>query len=240
MLSYRVDGNIRLDAAISRVLQVVYKSSRVLDIGCGAGIITEAIGRKASRGSVLGIDISDRNIWYCNRTIQLKNVRFEVADVVTDFAHVASMIDGKIDVVALVDVIEHLPVVDRVGLFENLRVVASENCVVVLTYPSPQYQSYLMTHQPNELQMIDNIIELSDLCGEAARSGFSLKHYSLENVWRRNQYVHCIFQVSHGLGERANPTPNAKALGALVSAPKRLIRKWRQWKYVNRIFGVDR
>lgn len=238
MLSYRVNGNMRIDAAIARILQVVDRDSRVLDVGCGAGIVTESIARKASKGTVLGIDISDRNIWYCNRTVQRANARFEVADVVTNFAHVASMIDGKVDVIILVDVIEHLPVTDRARLFENLRTVASEECVVVLTYPSPQYQAYLMAHQPDELQVIDNIVELSDLCGEAARSGFTLKHYSLETVWRRNQYVHCIFQVSNDLGEKAFPSTDVKALRRVRSVPRRLLRKWRQRKYVGKVFGV--
>jgi hypothetical protein len=123
-------------------------------------------------------------------------------------------------------------------LFENLHTIASSKCMIVLTYPSPQYQTFLATHQPDELQVIDNIVELPDLCREAAQGGFSLQHYSLETVWRCNQYVHCIFQLSDDLGERIDVMNTPKVPNMVTTVSGRVVRRWRRWKYVDRVFGA--
>lgn len=36
---------------------------RVLDIGCGTGTLTRPVARRARRGDVVGIDLSDRARW---------------------------------------------------------------------------------------------------------------------------------------------------------------------------------
>jgi hypothetical protein len=73
--------------------------------------------------------------------------------------------------------------------------VMSNDATVVLTFPSPQYQRYLRAENPRDLQIIDEVIELADLLALANDTGFTLRHFSLEDVWFKNQYVHCPSEV---------------------------------------------
>jgi SAM-dependent methyltransferase len=60
--------------------------ARVLDIGCGAGQTSRAAARAASRGAVLGVDISARMLAQARRLAQLgglANAWFELGDAQT-------------------------------------------------------------------------------------------------------------------------------------------------------------
>lgn len=60
MLGYRIHGNPRIKAAVRFFSQYIAKSSVVVDIGCGIGIVAEQLGKIASKGRVLGFDISEQ------------------------------------------------------------------------------------------------------------------------------------------------------------------------------------
>jgi len=71
------------------------------------------------------------------------------------------------DVVTMVDVIEHIPAEARPDLLVKIRALCSDDAVMILTYPSPQYQEYLREYDPNELQIIDNVVLIEELINEA-------------------------------------------------------------------------
>ena len=111
---------------------------------------------------------------------------------------------------------------------------------MVLTFPSPQDQRYHRAEKPEELQVIDEVIELSDLLALADETGLSLRHFSLEDVWLKNQYAHCVLQTSIEL--RPLPIPKlsliSKVRGRLRRALEtRLLVPFRRHRFVNRIFG---
>jgi trans-aconitate 2-methyltransferase len=62
MVNYRLYGNLRLDRAAERILPFVGTDSKVLDIGCGIGIVTSKVAARASRGHVWGIDMTAQRI----------------------------------------------------------------------------------------------------------------------------------------------------------------------------------
>ena len=62
-------------------LMTVDEYDNVLDLGCGVGWATRVLAQKASRGIVLGIDLSDRMILQaCNAYRNPHNALFLVAD----------------------------------------------------------------------------------------------------------------------------------------------------------------
>jgi trans-aconitate 2-methyltransferase len=67
MLAYRLYGNDRIDLAARFFLDNIAEDSIIVDIGCGIGIATEIMAKKASRGRVICLDISDQNIWYAKQ-----------------------------------------------------------------------------------------------------------------------------------------------------------------------------
>jgi trans-aconitate 2-methyltransferase len=239
MVQYRLYGNLRLERAAARILPFVRTDSKVLDIGCGIGLVTAKVAARASRGHVWGFDLSRENIWYASQTIRNANLTFLEADVVTDFETVRKRLPGQMDVVTLVDVIEHIPVEARPDLLVKIRALCSDDAVMVLTYPSPQYQEFLREHDPNELQIIDNVVLIEELVNEARKAGFSLRQYSLETVWMRNQYVHCVFQTVATLGRTIQGSrrrvPVVSALGSAFK--KWVLVPYRRHKYITRVFA---
>jgi hypothetical protein len=77
---------------------------------------------------------------------------------------------------------------------------------LILTYPSPAYQRQLYEQNRSELQIIDEIVEFDALATHAAAEGLFVKHFSLEDVWLSNQYVHCVFEAGD---IRLKPLPSS-------------------------------
>ena len=175
MVNYRLYGNLRLDRAAERILPFVGTDSKVLDIGCGIGIVTSKVAARASRGHVWGIDLGRENIWYARQTIRNANLTFLEANVVTDFEAIRKQLPAKMDVVTMVDVIEHIPAEARPDLLVKIRALCSDDAVMVLTYPSPQYQEFLREHDPNELQIIDNVVLTRGVAQRSTHGGIQLK-----------------------------------------------------------------
>lgn len=239
MLGYRVGVNPRIWKAGQRVLQYVHPDSHVLELGCGIGIVTERVAKRAKRGHVLGCDLSEHNIWYAQQTVNQSNVEFLVCDLLTEFATIRSRIVKPVDVVVLVDVIEHLPASSHGELFQQIQSVAAPNAVAVLTYPSPFYQRFLREKRPDELQPIDEVVEPAGLVAHAEAAGFFLCHYSLENVWLTRQYVHCVVGRDLDCGEIREPRPLriAKRVSAFIDRRRHPFRRRR---YVDAVFDAGR
>ena len=243
MVQYRLFGNLRIERAARRIEPYVRDGHRVLDVGCGIGIVTERIAARAHAGRVWGIDLSSRNVWYAAHTVRKSNVSFFTADILSDADHIRERTGGAFDVITMVDVIEHIPTAERPGLFTRLAGLSAPNAMLVLTYPSPQYQRWLHEHRPQELQIIDNVVELPALLAESGAAGYAIRHYSLEDVWMRNQYVHCVLETDAAVGERARPTPTlGRAIGARIQRAVRraVVVPWRRRRYVTRVLEQER
>jgi 2-polyprenyl-6-hydroxyphenyl methylase / 3-demethylubiquinone-9 3-methyltransferase len=79
----------------------VLEGARVLDVGCGGGILTEAMARRGAR--VTGIDLSDKalNVAQLHLHESKLDIRYEKA-AVEDFT-------GEFDVVTCMELLEHVP-----------------------------------------------------------------------------------------------------------------------------------
>jgi hypothetical protein len=87
---------------------------------------------------------------------------------------------------------------------------AGPDGVLLLTYPSPEYQRYLMQERPDELQIVDNVIEIEALFGEASAAGWHLKSFSYVDVWQENQYIHAVFLKDIAVRERPLQVPSLR------------------------------
>src|SRR6185437_11673283 len=191
-VNYAKNGNLRIDKAIARILPLVRESSQVLEIGCGAGLVTEQIARVATQGFIWACDISDSAVALARDRCKAGNAQIRALDVLTNFDELTKWLAKPVDVVVMVDVLEHLPLPLHEKFFRNLASVASPESSVLVTFPSADYQRHLRQRHPQELQIIDEIIELPHLYEVAASNGFAIKHFSLEDVWLPNQYAHCV------------------------------------------------
>ena len=199
MLGYLEQSNPRIEKAIATVLPLVERDARVLDVGCGIGLATERIASAAPDGFVWACDISDRNIEIATQRSRARNVAFRVGDVMRGFAELQAWVGGPVQLVTLIDVVEHIPLEAHAELLHNLRGLMTSDATLCLTFPSPGYQRFLRRHRPGELQIVDELVEPWELGQRAREAGFHLKRLTLEDVWYTNQYVHCVLQTSPGL-----------------------------------------
>jgi 2-polyprenyl-3-methyl-5-hydroxy-6-metoxy-1,4-benzoquinol methylase len=111
----------------------------VLDVGCGNGIMSEAIGRCGYQ--VLGIDISEKAIDKAKAAGTKSNIQFRVVsaeDLVAD--------GSTYDAVICSEVLEHLP--DPSQLLRTLHALLSDEGVLVVTVPNGRGPRELMITQP--------------------------------------------------------------------------------------------
>ena len=239
MLDYRLYPNIRIKRAIKRVSNYVKEDSKVLDIGCGIGIMAEAIAHSAKKGKVWACDISDQNVWYANQTVDLPNVKFKAIDVLHKFDEVKSWIGSPVDLVVMIDVIEHLPLEEHLLFLRKLRGVMAEDACLILTFPSVGYQQYLHTENRDVLQIVDESIGFSLIAKVAADTGFYIKHFSLEDMWMSNQYTHVVLQTRVDVESIAQ---NKNGLGRKIISriynlwESRVLLPKRRKKYINKVF----
>ena len=78
---------------------------RVLDVGCGGGILTEAMAQRGAR--VTGIDLSDKALRIAG--LHLQESRLSVAYEKTSVDDFAARHAGEFDVVTCMELLEHVP-----------------------------------------------------------------------------------------------------------------------------------
>ena len=211
MLQYKLHGNPRIDRAVELITRYLTPDSYVLDLGCGIGIVPEQIATKLATGKILACDLGENNINYARQTVKSNKIEFLNINLVENFETIRNKLTGEVDLVTMVDVIEHLPPDSYDQLFNNLAEVTSDRAKLILTYPSPEYQIYLQQHQPEELQIIDEIIKLDCLLPLALKYGFNLEYFTYLDIWRENQYIHCVFSKQRP----CQPMPEPGLLGKI-------------------------
>ena len=78
---------------------------RVLDVGCGGGILTEAMAQRGAR--VTGIDLSDKALRVA--ALHLQESRLSVTYEKTSVDDFAARHAGEFDVVTCMELLEHVP-----------------------------------------------------------------------------------------------------------------------------------
>lgn len=103
--------------------------SSVLDVGCGPGLLCQALAERCER--IAGIDASPAAIELANRAVRKLNAGISRISVLEANAISLPFEDEEFDLVTCLDVLEHLPVFDiQAAVQEVLRVCS---CLVILS-----------------------------------------------------------------------------------------------------------
>jgi ubiquinone/menaquinone biosynthesis C-methylase UbiE len=241
MLGYRVDGNLRIEKAIEFFTAHIRKDDVVIDVGCGIGIATEAIARKAKAGTVLGLDLSEQNIWYANKTIALPNLSFRRLDIVSDADAIMPLLPKQPSVITMCDVLEHIPQDAVADMFRLYARIGAPDLKVLLTFPSGHHLELLRRESPEKVQIIDNPISAEFLAREAGYANLSISYFRVMDIAKHGDYVHCMLERTEALQE-ASRRPVHRSL----SVRQRLYRKFvrpavrrkRRERYIVNVFQI--
>lgn len=184
-----VRGNPRVAAAIEFVLNCCSgEERRLLDVGCGIGNSSQVFASAFPEVQVWGVDISPKNIETASRLFETEQLSFAVADLseVPD--------GGPFDLIAMLDVYEHIPLDARDRLHQTLSQSLAPSGKVALTIPSKYHQDYLHEHKPEGLQIVDETILLDDLQRLANDLNATITQYRHTDVWQTNDYVHVLME----------------------------------------------
>lgn len=100
-------------------------TDRILDAGCGSGIIL----REIKKGNVIGIDCSATAIRQAKKNIQSKNIKLMIADV-----QKLPFKNNAFNKIVCSEVLEHLPKPSRV--IDELRRVSTKDAIIIFTIPN--------------------------------------------------------------------------------------------------------
>ena len=113
--------------------------AKVLDIGCGNGIISRYLGSKGFQ--VLGVDVDQKAIEYANAHNSFSNVQFKVKDVE------ALTVEGvEYDAIICSEVLEHLEQPSK--LLQVLSKILKPEGVLVVTVPNGSGPRELLVTRP--------------------------------------------------------------------------------------------
>lgn len=211
-----VHGNPRIHAAIERCLAFIGPSSQsLLDIGCGIGQSSFTFRRERPWLNVLGIDISSRRIECARRLFGEEKLRFEVSDMSSRPA--ASLFH----VVTMLDVYEHVPPSARQSFHDTLARCLSDEGTVVMTFPSTLHQNYLRRQRPEELQVVDETVFLSDISNLATDLQGELVLFEFVSIWNTNDYVHAVITRNPAYGPIERNSAARSRFSSLLSRVRR-------------------
>ena len=155
------------------------EDSKVLEIGCGIGTLTQLIAQYVSKGLVFAADISDKSIERAKENLKsFSNVQYAVSDM-TDFKS-----DIKFDYVVLPDVLEHIPIEQHASLFKVIGQVTHDRSKICINLPHPVSVEWHHQNKPELMQIIDQAVHTDEICKNAYPAGWMisfLEEYALHN-----------------------------------------------------------
>ncbi len=115
---------------------------RVLDIGCGYGILANLIAELRPNTEVTGIDIDRKRIKIAQQTaIDRPNIRFKVIDVEK------KLLQEKYDAVICFDLLHHIPYKNQIALVRQIRSLLTDKGVLIIKeIDTRPYYKYLWNY----------------------------------------------------------------------------------------------
>ncbi len=169
------------------------KNSRVLEIGCGVGTLTELLSQYITKGSLVAVDISSESVEIARKRLsKAKNLEFVVSDIY-EFNY-----PEKFDFIVLPDVLEHVPVEQHRRVFQILSAHMHDQSVLFIHIPHPKALDYIRLHTPEKLQIIDQSLDASTLIENAHANKLVLVNYTPTKLHHTvADYVYMVFRKDY-------------------------------------------
>jgi SAM-dependent methyltransferase len=158
---------------------------RILDVGCGAGVMS---GHLARYGTVEGVDLSHGAVSLANLLVPGGSFRAGRLDELG--------LPGPYDVIAMFDVLEHIPREERSALLSDLTRRLAPDGILFASTPQGAFTRWLLDSRPDLAQVLEVEVHLHELLPELRDLGFELAHYEVYELEFARQYQAMAFVYS--------------------------------------------
>mgnify|MGYP000303681705 CR=1 FL=1 len=180
-------GNPRVEQAWQTVQRWAPKSPlRILEIGCGIGLICHRMGELWPDAHVTGLDISPKSIETARSLFVSPRLSFIQGKLEE------GVVSGFFDLIVMMDVYEHIKIEDRNEVHEFLKKILDLEGRVILSFPTPRHQKWLRNNYPDQIQPVDEDIEVECITSMAKNTDTRLVMYQEVDVWHRGDYAHAV------------------------------------------------
>lgn len=191
--------NDRIFGVYERMLSLGLSSSdRVLELGCGIGMLTSLLKRRISDGEIEAIDISEASVKYGQQKFGASNVFFKTQDI-TQFE--TRLVHPTF--ITLIDVLEHIPLENHQALFHRIAAVMDRSSLFVINLPNPEYIAHDIALEADSLQIIDQPVPFAPLIEQLDRAKLELMHYEKYGLWHHDEYQWFVLRKKRPFEEQS-------------------------------------
>jgi trans-aconitate methyltransferase len=189
-----VDGNQRVDRAWITIREWGPPLPKtIIEIGCGIGTICWRLKQRWPDARVVGVDISYKSLEIAKQLFELPGLSF-VQGPMTN-----TLLPDKCDLLVLMDVYEHVSISDRPTFHDALKHVLNRFGRIILSFPTPRHLAWLRTHNPGEIQPVDEDINVETMLSLAKDLGIDVLLYQEVSVWHQGDYAHSVLGTNDQL-----------------------------------------
>lgn len=185
MLKYFRQINARIEGIKGLCDEYVINGSKVLEVGCGVGILTKHLQKRADK--IVSVDISEIGLKIAQAYADQPNTHFFLLNLLENSQPVEAL--SPYDVIIMADVIEHIPKEEHKILFDIFERILLPAGLVILTFPNSQHQDYLSEKEPEKLQIIDESVSIREIIAATNLNPFSINYFDADG---KNKYVHLV------------------------------------------------
>ena len=157
----------------------------ILDIGCGIGWSSSEFASHLPDCKVGGLDLSPSLIETATFLFGgIENPKFSVTDITSS----EFLPDHKYDGIVMLDLYEHIPLLDRAGFHSAVKSCLGDQFIIILTCPSASFQDFLRKNNNELLQPVDEDVLEEDAKLFAAHVGGELILFQPISIWQTNDY----------------------------------------------------
>ena len=202
-----VNGNERVERAWLTIFEHSIQPDRILEIGCGIGDICWRMSRHWLKANVVGLDVSSKSIEVANQLFGSDKIMF------SEGLLAKGKLEGKFDLIVLMDVYEHIAVTDRTVVHDAIKNLLTPNGRVILSFPAPRHLSWLKKKSPEHIQPVDEDITIDTISQLAKDIDKEVLLYKEVSVWHIGDYAHAVLGSRHEWvleSDRPQPTRGLK------------------------------
>lgn len=158
--------------------------SKILEIGCGIGTMTNLMAPLVNTGKLISSDISPKSIEISkNYNKKFNNIEFIVADS-TNY----SFPKLDYDFIVLFDVLEHIQTEFRPEIIKLCALQMKEETQLLINVPAPEAHKYAITNFPEVMQLVEIPVYLKELLPLLESNNLEIVSFFSYDMWQPREY----------------------------------------------------